>query len=132
MKKVYLAEKLRCFVEMNSGEEQEEVLAPAFQIAADVTEEEFRKARLQARLTWILTFGSSMLAVFLWISGFRLLGFLPQGILAGIGAYAAFYAILSEGRKMNTMRLRKYQELRRLRQAKGKAKALIEAQKQKE
>ena len=91
------------------------------QVAKDVTEEEYKKALLQARLTLGFTFLVPVAIFGYWLlvdaSFFRKDGSPPFrfAIAGGLLANRMLYYTLKEGKKMSTLRLQKYKELRTLR-----------------
>ena len=101
----------------------DDLIPQSMQVAKDVTEEEYQKALLQSRLTLILTFSVPIGAFLYWLlvdasffhsdetPPFRL------AIVWGVLANRFFYYTLKEGKKMSTLRMQKYKELRRLRKA---------------
>lgn len=96
-------------------------LPPHLAIAADVTEEEFKKARLQNRATNIATFSVPILLFLYWLlvdaTFLNVKGEPPYrlSIAWALIVNRVLYYSLKEGRKMKTMRIIRYQELRKLR-----------------
>lgn len=100
---------------------KDEFIPQSLEVARDVTEEEYRKALLQSWLTWIFTF-----AVPIGMFGYWLLvdasvfheneapPFRPA-IAGGVLINRILYYTLKEGKKMSTLRMQKYKELRTLR-----------------
>ncbi len=79
----------------------------------NVTDAEYRKARLQSKIVWLATLASAFLAGGLWWAGLRLTGWVRQITLAAVGTYLIANGLMPEARKTGTARLRKYRELQR-------------------
>ena len=101
-----------------------EQVPTSLQVALNVTEEEYTKAKRQFIILWTGT-TIAHLVIGLVLAALGLLavfGWLGMGGLIGIGVvtYIVLYAIFPEAKKMSTMRLRKYKELKAWRAAKAK------------
>ena len=100
------------------------------QIAKDVEESEYRKARLQNRLIWFFTFAVPLGMFLYWLlvdaSFFNADGGPPYRLAIGSGIFVnrVLYYTLKDGRKMNTVRMQKYAELRRFRLSRESARIL--------
>lgn len=91
----------------------EEKIPPSMKIAADVTEEEFKRAKFQNSLVWVLTFALIPLIFFVML---LTIGIAPGGMLGlmaiGCGAHLLLRKLFKESSKMSTLRMKKYKELR--------------------
>lgn len=96
----------------------EEFIPPSLKIAENVSDEEYRKARNQFAILWTGTMAAPFIGLALWFFGIRLAGWMLQAIISGVACYALLNAILPEAKKISTMRMRKYKELRTYRAAK--------------
>jgi len=104
-----------------------EQIPPSLEVARHVTDEEFAKARRQFIILWSGTMAAPLLAaLILGALGFvAIFGWIGLAVLIGIGivAYIVLYALFPEAKKMSTMRLRKYNELKAWRAAKERFEA---------
>ncbi len=94
-----------------------ENLPPSFNIALDVEESEYQKAKLQVVLLWTVTMIAPLIGLGLWAIGLRLGGWMAQAVALGVATHMLMYKLLPEARKMSTLRMKKYKELRELRMA---------------
>lgn len=99
----------------------DENIPPHLAIAKDVTESEFQKAKFQNRIALIATFSVPVLLFLYWLlvnaTFLSAEGEPPfkASIVWALIANRGFYYFLKEGRKMSTLRMIKYMELRKLR-----------------
>jgi hypothetical protein len=104
-----------------------EQIPPSLEIARHVTEEEFTKAKRQFTILWAGTTAAPILAALaLGALGFiAIFGWIGLAALVAIGivTYIVLFAMLPEARKMSTMRLRRYKELKAWRAAKERFEA---------
>ena len=84
-------------------------LPVSLRIAADVSEDEYRRARWQHRLLWALTFVPPILPFFL---GLWAIMVWQAFLLGGIAVHMALRYLLRDASKMSTQRMKKYKELR--------------------
>jgi hypothetical protein len=101
----------------------ERAIPQSLRIALNVTDAEYRKARLQSKFVWLATLASAFVAGGLWWAGLRLTGWIRQITLAAVGTYLIANWVMPEARKAGTGRLRKYRELQRYRSSLEKLKA---------
>ncbi len=100
------------------------------EIAKDVTDSEFKKARFQSRLTWVITFSVPLAAFLYWLlvdaSFFHSNNAPPYrlAIVWGILANRVAYFIFKDGRKMGSLRMQQYVKLKKFRLAREKSKSL--------
>ena len=94
-----------------------ENIPQSLKVALNVEDAEYRKAKLQATVLWAATMIAPLIGLGLWAVGIRLSGWMLQAIGLGVGVHALLYAVLPEARKMSTMRMQKYRELKAYRAA---------------
>lgn len=94
----------------------------SLRIALNVTESEYRKARLHSRIVWLATFTAAALGLGLWALGLRLAGWLVQSVGAAVAVHFLMLVLLPEAKKTGTARLQKYRELQAYRAAMAKLK----------
>ena len=103
----------------------EERIPPSMMLGKDVTEAEYRKARLQHRVTLIATFAVPLALFLYWllVNATYLSSDGPppfrESIAAGLAINRLLYYTLKEGRKMSTMRLIQDAELKKYRKTRA-------------
>ena len=109
-----------------NADDREEIIPPSLKIALDVREEDYQRARRQNGLLWLGTMAGMLAATLLWFTGVLRVDLIPlfpwlaQGVLGGLGAHAVLRVVFTEAPRVNTMKFRKYKELRQWRAAQRK------------